>query len=234
MRDFTIGSETRHIFYFALPILFSSLFSLQAQEEEEKNKPKMMTWGVDVFHDVWQGLPDQMEPQTILPGFNAFVMYNFPLGKSDFLFSAGVDLSTHNLKNNTQLELDTLEHSYFNAIPDSTYKMTKLSLTYWDIPLELKYKNKKGLLIGVGFKYGFLLKAQTKFKADNPLTEAKDMLITKKYGHPNFESNRYGLTFRAGYKKLAFYGYYSLSKVFTPGRGPEMYPISVGLSFFPY
>ncbi len=216
----------------AILILISSLASLQAQENTEKNKLKMMTWGIDIFHDVWKDLPDDMEPHTILPGFNAFAMYNFPLGKSDFLFSAGLDLSTHNLKNNTRLVLDSLEHSVFNVISDTI--KSKLSLTYWDIPLELKYKNKKGLLIGIGFKYGFLLKAQTKYKENNPLTAATDQLITKQSGLPNFESNRYGITFRAGYKKLAFYGYYSLSTVFTPGRGPEMYPISIGLSFFPY
>ncbi len=220
-------------------IIFAVLFailavaSLQAQENNDKHKD--MSWGIDVYHDFWQGLPEGMEPHTILPGYNAFALYNFQIGKSAFDFSAGISLGTHNLKNNTRLALDTNGISTFNVIPDTvSYKKSKLSLTYWDIPLEVKYQSKKGILIGLGFKYGFLLKAQTKYKRDNPATEAADMITTKEAGLPNFESNRYGLTLRAGYKKLSLYGYYSLSQVFTPGRGPEMFPISVGITFFPY
>jgi hypothetical protein len=216
-------------------VLFATLFSgYSMQAQEDANEPKKMTWGMDVFHDVWMGLPGEMETHTILPGINAFALYNFPIGKSDFIFSSGLSLGIHNLKNNMVLGLDSLEHSTFTVLDSKEFEKSKLSLTYWDIPLELKYKNKNGLLIGIGFKYGFLFKAQTKLKADNPETEVKDILTTKQSGLPNFESNRYGLTFRAGYKKISFFGYYSLSKVFTAGRGPEMYPISVGVSFFPY
>ncbi len=222
----------KRIVFVVLLAVFSGTF-LQAQEKADKHKD--MSWGIDIYHDIWQGLPEDMETHTILPGFNAFALYNFQIGKSAFDFSAGLSLGTHNLKNNTLLTPDTNGISTFKLIPDSvSYKKSKLALTYWDIPLEVKYQSKNGILIGLGFKYGFLLKAQTKYKGDNPATEAADMLTTKQSGLPNFESNRYGVTFRAGYKKVSLFGYYSLSRVFTPGRGPEMFPISVGITFFPY
>ena len=50
----------------------------------------------------------------------------------------------------------------------------------------------------------------------------------------NLESIRFGPTLRIGYDWFNISAYYSLSKFFVKDKGPEMYPISVGITFTPF
>ena len=43
---------------------------------------------------------------------------------------------------------------------------------------------------------------------------------------------KYGLTFRLGYDILNFYANYNLTPLFLKDKGPEIYPFTVGLSFY--
>jgi hypothetical protein len=48
------------------------------------------------------------------------------------------------------------------------------------------------------------------------------------------ESTRFGVQARIGYKWVHLYGYYSLNKLFIANKGPQVYPISIGLTFMPF
>jgi hypothetical protein len=90
-----------------------------------------------------------------------------------------------------------------------------LSNTYVDIPFELSFQttqDKKPFRFAFGGKFGLLVKsmAKTKFKVDGE-SHTRTFKTTGNYG---LNPIRYGLTARAGYGPINFFGYYSLSNLF--------------------
>lgn len=221
--------------------LFILLFCFVAlnaftQVVNEKAK-KLFTFGLDVYTDMWQDVPSTLEPKTINPGVNVFGTYNFIFGESNFSFSPGIGLGIHNMFNSSFLYTNS-DSSYFvpidEAMPDLAYKKSKFVAPYLDIPLEIRFKSKSEFRVAIGFKFGFLMRAYTKYKGDDYLSELNNKTIYKKKIIQNLEKNRYGFTGRIGYKWLNIYGYYQLSTLFVKDKGPEMYPISVGITIIPF
>ncbi|MBN2172764.1 MAG: PorT family protein [Bacteroidales bacterium] len=206
---------------------------INAQVVTEETKRKF-TFGLDVFTDMWQDTPTGFSPATINPGVNVFGSYNYIFGESNFSFSPGMGIGVHNLFNSSQIRTTT-DSTYFQPIPDSiNYKKSKFVATYLDIPLELRFKSKSDFRFAVGFKFGFLLQAHTKYKGDDYLEGNTQRVIYKKAKINYMEKNRYGFTARIGYKWFNLYGYYQLSTLFEKNKGPEMYPISIGLTIIPF
>jgi len=203
----------------------------QVVTDETKRK---FTFGMDIFSDLWQSVPDSLDPGTLNPGVNVFGTYNYIFGKSNVSFSPGLGLGVHNLFNHAFL-FSNSDTTYFTPIPDSLdYKKTKLIVSYLDIPLEIRYKSKNDFRLAVGFKFGFLLRAHTKYKGDDYLADNPDDVVYKKSKLSFLEKNRYGFTARIGYKWLNLWGYYQLSTLFQKDYGPEMYPVSVGITIIPF
>jgi hypothetical protein len=203
----------------------------QVVTEETKRK---FTFGMDVFSDLWQSVPDSLDPGTLNPGINVFGTYNYIFGKSNVSFSPGLGLGVHNLFNHSFLYYSE-DTTYFQPIPDSIdYKKTKLVVSYLDIPLEIRYKSKSDFRLAVGFKFGFLLRAHTKFKGNDYINDNSGVVVYKLSKLSFLEKNRYGFTARIGYKWLNLWGYYQLSTLFQKEYGPEMFPISVGLTIIPF
>lgn len=208
-------------------------FSTIAQVVTEETKRKF-TFGLDIFTDIWQDIPKSIEPKTINPGVNVFGSYNYIFGESNFSFSPGIGLSMHNLYSDSWLK-STLDSSYFEPIVDTlNYKKSKLTATYFDIPIEIRFKSKSEFRVAVGFKFGFLIRGHTKYKGDDYIDGTNQEVIIKKKKLAFMETNRYGFTGRIGYKWLNLWGYYQLSTLFEKGKGPEMYPISVGITIIPF
>lgn len=200
-------------------------------DEETKRK---FTFGLDVFTDMWQDIPSSLDPKTLNPGVNLFGSYNYMFGNSNVSFSPGIGLSVHNLYSESLL-VTGADTTFFHMIgPDTSFKKTKLTTTYLDIPIEIRYKSKGEFRIAVGFKFGFLMKAQNKYKGDDFINGTTDQVIIKQAKMNFIEKNRYGFTGRIGYKWLNLWGYYQLSSLFTEGNGAQMYPISLGITLIPF
>ncbi len=201
------------------------------------NTKRKFTFGLDVFTDFWQNIPKTLDPQTINAGVNVFGSYNYMFGTSNVSFSPGLGIGTHNLYSSSFLKANST-YTNFVLINDSIaglpYKKSKLTVTYLDIPLELRYKSKSEFRVAIGFKFGFLLQAHTKYKGNDYVEGTNDRVIYKKAKIQNMEKNRYGFTFRIGYKWLNLWGYYQLSTLFATNKGPDMYPISLGLTIIPF
>jgi hypothetical protein len=191
--------------------------------------------GMDIFTDLWQDKPASLKPKTLNPGVNIFGAYNFMLGNSDFSFSPGIGLGIHNLYSDSWL-VTTVDTIYFSEIPASVdYRKSKLTNSYFDIPLEFRYKSKGEFRLAVGFKYGFLMKAQTKYKGDgDEFGLAGSKIIVKQARFDHIENTRYGFVGRIGYKWLNVYGYYQLSSLFAEGKGQQFYPVSIGITVIPF
>ena len=216
-------------------ILLFSLIALNsfAQVVNEDTK-RRFTFCLDVFSDIWQDEPANIDLKTIHPGVNIFGSYNFMFCESNVSFSPGIGLGVHNMFTGSWLRVSS-DSAWFEPISDTLiYKKYKRTNSYLDNPFELRFKSKSEFRIAVGFKFVFLMKAQTKYKGENYMEGTSDQVIIKT-GKFNFaEKNRYGFTGRIGYKWLNLWMYYQLSTLFEEGRGPAMYPISVGLTLIPF
>lgn len=216
-------------------IIILAFVALQsfAQSISEDTRRKFQ-FGTDVFIDSWQKVPHDLDLKSVNPGVNIAGSYNYIFGKSNVSFSPGLGLGIHNFYSSS-LTVTENDSTYFQKIPDGvSYKKAKFTATYLDIPLEFRFKSKAEFRFAIGFKFGFLLKAQTKYKGDDFLAGNTNLVIIKKGRIPNVEKNRYGFTVKMGYKWLNLYGYYQLSTLFVSGNGPEMYPVSFGVSIIPF
>jgi hypothetical protein len=206
------------------------------------------------YTDLWQNVDPSIKVSAYSPGFDVYCMHNIPFGKkSKFGFRLGIGLGTQNLHSNAT-PTDEIRHdsvlgniktgnTIFERIPDYVnnkeikYDINKLTLTYFDIPLELRYKtenkNGKAIKFAIGFKTGYLLISHTKYKGDD-LSGGDFDVKYKTYKIKNLEPLRYGATIRFGYGVWNIFGYYSLSKIFKADKGPEMYPISIGICITPF
>lgn len=218
-----------------LLILLLGLFiitSSYSQVVNESTRRKFST-GIDIFTDIWQNTPEGLALSTINRGINIFGMYNYRFGSSNLSFAFGLGICSHNMYGNSIPE-EINGETTFIKIPDSiSYKKSKLVITYLDIPIEFRLKTKSKFRAAIGFKVGYLLNVHSKYKGDNFLGN-NDKVKQKSTNVKYLELFRYGPTVRIGYRWFNITTYYSLSYLFKAGRGPDMYPISVGISLMPF
>lgn len=213
-----------------------------AQVASDELFKKKFATGIDIFNDlvIYNDEPTQNDVKFrgYNPGLNVYAMKTFPIGKSNFAFAAGLGLGMHNLYSNSLLT-DSVGGSYFMPIPDKTtsgsdldYKKSKLSLTYIDAPAELRFKTEGGFRMAVGIKVGYLLSAHTKYKGNDLEDGSKTKIKVAEL--PNLQTWRFGPSIQIGYKWVSVNAFYSVTKVFEESAGPELYPISLGLTLRPF
>jgi hypothetical protein len=105
---------------------------------------------------------------------------------------------------------------------------TKLAVSYLNVPLLLEFQipvnqNEGRLFVNAGLVGGVKLGSHTKVKHGN--TKDKD-----RSGF-NLNQFKYAATARVGYKDVCLFASYSLSPLFQAGKGPELTPFTIGISF---
>ena len=213
-------------------LLLNPVYS-HGQVVNESTK-KRISIGVGLFSDIWMNSPDGMKTRTINQGVNVFGTYNLPFGKSNFSFAIGLSISVHNLYWNYMFKGsdDSLQ---FVKIPDSIgFNRSKLTLPYLEIPLEFRFKTKSKVSVAIGFKVGYMIYGHSKWVGDDYLFYTNNTLRYSVKDIKNIERFAYGPTLRVGYKWFNLNAYYSLSKIFSNGKGPDMYPITVGFVLMPF
>ena len=218
----------------AIVISATSFAQLIANKTDNK-----VTVGFDLFHD-FQFIPKSSTTNWDARGFNQGVSwcitYNFPLGESTkHTVSIGAGMTHHNYYSFNRIlnpySTDTLviSDSYRE---DESFKRAKVNANYVDIPLELRFRIKDQVKIGVGFKLGILVMAKAKYVGPNEdgyIVHHKDMYIK------NLESYTYSATLRVGWRWVSAFAAYQLNPVFEVGHeAPVIHPLSVGLSFSPF
>jgi hypothetical protein len=218
--------KTILIISFVIFITGSSFSQIISEDAKRK-----VTIGADIFTDIWQGQPADMDLRTIHQGFNIFAMYNFQLGEGTSVFSAGLGIDNHNMYSDTRIESVNADTVVFVPITEN-YNRSKINLTYVSVPLEFKFKFDNGMKFGAGFKIRYLLSSKDKY-VGNMDAEGGQVSIKRKTINAT-EDYAYGFTLRAGYRSFSLFGYYQISNIFQLNKGPQMYPISVGLTITPF
>jgi len=160
-------------------------------------------------------------------------MYNHRFSESNWSGAIGVGMGAHNLYSNTTLGYDSLGRAEFTPIENLPYKKSKVSVAYFDMPIELRLKTKKKFRLSIGFKAGVNINSHTKYKGDNFDGTIHPVKLKNK-NIRNLEDWRYGFTGGIGYRWVNIVVFYSLSKLFEEGRGPQIYPVSIGVSLRPF
>jgi hypothetical protein len=220
----------RIIVFSLIMIMASSLFAQKVIETTYKK----FDLGLGLFTDIWQDLPENTDARTINQGFLLNLMYNKRFGESGVSLAIGIGTSFHNLYSNTIIPDIKADSIIFEPIGDSIdYKKSKIQASYFDIPFEFRFRSKKGFRIALGFKAGFLYDSKIKYKGERLSNDGVE-IKTKSKSVKQLETVQYGPTFRIGYKWINVFGYFALSKLFKEDRGPQTYPISVGIALIPY
>lgn len=195
-----------------------------------------VTVGVDLFHDFQLNTSDNWDARGFNQGASWYITYNFPLGESSkHTVSIGAGMSHHNYFSYNRIlnpySTDTLiiSDSYRD---NENFKRAKVNVNYVDIPLELRFRIKDQVKIGVGFKLGIRVMGKSKFVGpddDGYIIHQKDMYIK------NLERYTYSATLRIGWKWVSAFACYQFNPVFEVGHdAPVIHPLSVGLTFAPF
>ncbi|MGE5317153.1 MAG: GIN domain-containing protein [Chloroflexota bacterium] len=159
---------------------------------------------------------------------------NFNLVGEKLGLTTGLGIEWNNFrfnKSNTILDLnaDTLT-GFIDTDEEINYSKSKLVNTYLTLPLmfEFQTNNKsKGnsLHFGVGVLSGLRIGTHTKVMYNDG-----DKQNDKERGAAVFNPFKLDAMARIGWGKLNIYGKYALLSLVKDGRGPELYPFSVGIS----
>ena len=221
----------KKVFFTLIALVVSATAFAQLIANKTDNK---VTAGVDLFSDIQLMTSDNWDARGFNQGVSWAITYNFPLGESTkHTVSIGAGMSHHNYFSYSHIlnpYADTL--TYVQCRDMENFKRFKVNANYADIPLELRFRIKDQVEIGVGFKLGILVMAKTKYVGPDD----DGTMIHQKYTYiDNLERYTYSATLRVGWKWVSAFAAYQLNPVFEVGHdGPEIHPLSVGVSFSPF
>ena len=222
----------------ALVISATSFAQLIANKTDKK-----VTFGLDLFSDFQLAPSDNWDPRGFNQGVSFALTYNFPLGESaKHNVSIGVGMTSHNYFSYTRiLNPYTTDNFTYQSLRDlDGFKRYKVSPTYADIPLELRFRIKDQVKIGVGFKVGIMVATKTRYVGpdgeDNPLTDNSGATVNEKLLYiNNVERLAYSATLRVGWKWVSVFAAYQINQTFSVGHdAPVFHPLSVGITFAPF
>lgn len=193
---------------------------------------KRVSVGADIFQDFWLNKPDDMDGRAINQGAAAYFTYSIPFGDSPISFALGAGVSWHNLYSNTRILNIKADTILCTPIADTIdYKKSKIGVTYLDFPLEFRLKTKNNIRTSIGIKLSYVVDAKTKYKGDK-LTGYQ--VVQKEKQISNIDKFQFGPQVRIGYSWFHIVCYYSVTQLFEKDKGPEVSPISLGVTFMPF
>ena len=222
----------------AMVVSMTSFAQLIANKTDNK-----ITFGLDLFSDFQLASSDNWDPRGFNQGVSFALTYNFPLGESKkHTVSIGLGMSSHNYFSYTRIlnPYTNGDLQYQNYRDVDGFKRYKVNPTYGEIPLELRFRIKDAVKIGVGFKVGVMIATKTKYVGpddeDGTLTDDSGVTVHEKLCYiSNVERLAYSATLRVGWKWVSAFASYQFSPVFSAGHeAPTFHPLSVGLTFAPF
>jgi len=228
-------------------LFFSMAFSQDTLHVTNGNKVSVQKKAADHFmfqlsSDHWATMPDSIKSHQsgLSRGFNAYVMINKQLKNSPKLSLAiGVGVSTSNIifkkvDIGVTAAPGTLPFTHLDSV--NHFKKYKLSSTFLEIPLELRFTAKpdnpdKSLKAAIGLKAGTLVNLHTKGKNwvdknGNVLNGYTEKENSKRF----FSTSHFMATGRIGYGIFSLFGSYQINGLLKDGAGPSMRLYQVGIT----
>ena len=211
-------------------------------DKKRKFKPHWagFEWGINNYlnNDFQMSLPEGAGYMDLNTGrswnFNLnFIEYGLGLGTDKVGLVTGLGLEWNNYHfdgpNNITENEDGIIQEYTLPSENASVQKTKLQTTYLTAPLLMEFQipaGKKRIHLSGGVIGGVKIGSKTKMvytlNSDKQKDKVKDDF--------NLASLRYGFTARMGYRSLRIYATYYPTALFESGKGPELYPFSIGLT----
>jgi hypothetical protein len=197
---------------------------------------------LDFYTSFWQGLPADIKAKPFQFGINGAFIFDFPVKKNaPFSFGVGIGVTNFNLYSNGLWDIsrDGEYNTVIEPLPESVkYRRNKITFTNVNIPIEFRYRHRCGFKISAGVRVGLTADVHSKYYGDPIISQMGKGLLNKdlfnNYHIPNRTKIPVEITFRTGWKFVSVYGSYMITKMFESGNGPQINPISVGISLCPY
>ncbi len=152
------------------------------------------------------------------------------------IIGAGLTYNSYGLKRNVDINADSTGATTGFAVADSSrdYNKNKLRASYINIPLMLEFNtsedNDKSFHIAAGVIGGWKMGSIIKQKWD----DGDDKNSYRRKSDFNMNPFTFDLTARVGYKNFTVFATYGLTPLFKKDKGPEVYPMTVGLQIVPF
>lgn len=154
-----------------------------------------------------------------------FLRYRLPLIRGHVYIENGLSMAWNQYRFNSNFEIDPDSEQFVTIPLDGEYKKNKLKTSALEMPLLLTIVpgNKQSRYLSVGAYGGFMLGAKQKLVdgEGNKTIIKDDFNLNKVY---------YGLEGRIGVGPISVYAKYSLQNLFKDGQGPELAPVSIGVT----
>ncbi|MDZ4847084.1 MAG: porin family protein [Chitinophagales bacterium] len=229
----------KKIFIAAFIVISCAVFAQQSDEQKKETAKQQANEAADRLvvgftFDNWiydRDKIDSLGTEWNSWGIQLYYMYDIPMGKSRFSFAPGLGFSASWVKNNSLLDesVDSIG-TIFRPI-QADYKRNSLVTSYFDIPLELRFRGKvnsknKSFKMAAGVVGGVQMTHHTKTKTEI----SGETKIFKQYRYDDLMKFRFGPTFRIGYGSVNLSFYYSVLSLFKNDLGPDVHPFSVGFT----
>ena len=196
---------------------------------------------VQLGYDGWAPLPDTIKTKGLSHSINIYLMLDFPF-KSDPRFSAalGLGIGSSSIKFDNQ-EPNIISTGATLPFPDKSdtthFKKFKLVSTYVEVPVELRFitdpeNSDASWKVALGVKLGALLNVHTRGKTlVNSAGTTLNSYVQKESSKTFFNGTRLCGTARIGYGHVSLFGQYQITGFIKDGRGPNVHPYSIGITF---
>lgn len=186
---------------------------------------------MDIFHSFWMGMPSQVDYMKFDPGFNISAMWDFQIKKKPLSFGLGVGVTYHTQYSNALLLYDKANDIMkYNILPSSVkYNLLKMNYLSVNIPLEFRYRHECGFKFSVGARVGLVAEVSQKYKGQD-YTTASDTMMVKNLRMEHKLKYNVDVYTRIGWKFVDVYYSFQATPLFEAGKGPKIYPMSVGIS----
>ena len=158
-----------------------------------------------------------------------FYELNIGLAKSYVGLVSGMGLSFNNYRFENPYTIQKVMNMTEPVLLDyDNLSKTKLAVSYLNVPLLLEFQipvnhNEGRVYLNAGVVGSVKIGSHTKVKYGD--TKDKD-----RSGF-NINQFKYDATARIGYKDFGLFATYSLTPLFQSGKGPELTPFTIGISF---
>lgn len=146
----------------------------------------------------------------------------------------GAGWSVHNYRFNHNYQLVKDNSGMTNGIKlENELSKNKLTISYINIPLMLEFQiplnnQKNRLIFDIGGYCGFKIGSHTK------MIDAQSGSKEKRRPDLNINPIQYGTIFQLGFKQVKLFGTYNFSTLFNKDKGPELYPVQIGISLLSF
>jgi len=168
-----------------------------------------------------------------------FVQHSFGIVGNCFGLVTGMGLEFYNyfFEHNNSIQMDpdgVIRNKDYSALtPPIDLDKSKLTITYLTVPVLFEFQfpgqlsNSHRLRISFGVIGGLKLGSHTKVVYYQNNNKEK----RKEKDDFNINAFRYGFTARVGYKHLNIFSDFYPVTLFEKGKGPVLYPFSIGIAF---